>query len=262
MIKLIVTDMDGTFLNDNHEIDDRFWSIFEEMKSRGIMFAVASGRQYFNLLENFDSIKDDILFVAENGTLVMFKEKELFSNCMAKEDVKHALEKLKDIQNIGVVLCGKQTAYIEDTEPEFLHEVSKYYHRREVVKDLGEVQEEIIKIAIYDFIDAETNCYPYIKGDSDRYKIVVSGKHWVDIMHRNSNKGEAIKELRKIFRFEKNEIAVFGDYLNDYDMMLEVEHSFAMENAHPEIKRIAKYSAKSNNESGVVEGIIEILEKK
>ncbi|MGL4533645.1 MAG: Cof-type HAD-IIB family hydrolase [Fusobacteriaceae bacterium] len=260
MIKLIVTDMDGTFLNDNHEIDARFWGIFEEMKSKGIMFAVASGRQYFNLVENFECIKEEILFVAENGTIVMFKDKELFSSCIGKQDVKHALQKLKAIKNIGIVLCGKNTAYIEDTSPEFLQEVQKYYHRREVVGDLNQIKDEIIKIAIYDFEDAQTNSYPHIEMDSDRYKVVVSGKHWVDIMHLNSNKGEAIKKIREIFKFEKNEIAAFGDYLNDYDMMMEVEHSFAMENAHSEIKKISKYIAKSNNESGVVECIIKILE--
>lgn len=261
MIKLIITDMDGTFLNDEHQIDERFWNVFKEMKNKGIMFGVASGRQYFNLLENFEPIKEEILFIAENGTLIMFKGKEIFSNCVEKKDVHHALEVLKKVKNIGVVLCGKSTAYITDTSPMFLEEVSKYYHRRKVVESFEEVTEDIIKIAIYDFIDAETNCYPHIEGDSDRYKVVVSGKHWVDIMHLDSNKGEAIKKIREVFQYDKSEIVAFGDYLNDYEMMLEVEHSFAMENAHSEIKKVAKYIAKSNNESGVVEGIIEILEK-
>lgn len=259
MIKLIVTDMDGTFLNDNHEIDGRFWDIFEEMKERGIMFAVASGRQYFNLLEKFSSIESEILFIAENGTLVMYEGRELFSNCLRDEDVKYALEKLKKIKNIGVVLCGKLTAYVEDIRPEFISEVEKYYHRYEVVESLEDVNEEIIKIAIYDFYDSETNCAPHFVGDKERFKVVVSGKHWVDIMHIDSNKGEAIKKVRDIFEFEKEEIAAFGDYLNDYEMMLEVEHSYAMENAHPEIKKISKYLAKSNNDRGVVEEIIKIL---
>ena len=48
---------------------------------------------------------------------------------------------------------------------------------------------------------------------------------------------------------------VFGDYLNDYELMLEGEYSFAMENAHPELKKIAKYNGGDNNNGGVVKSI-------
>ena len=43
----------------------------------------------------------------------------------------------------------------------------------------------------------------------------------------------------------------FGDYLNDAEMMKETYHSYAMENAHPEIKKLARFHAPSNEESGV-----------
>ncbi len=46
---------------------------------------------------------------------------------------------------------------------------------------------------------------------------------------------------------------VFGDYLNDLEMMSKAHYSFAMENAHPDIKKAARYRAKSNDENGVVE---------
>ena len=52
MIKLIATDMDGTLLNENGEINKEFKEVFNKLKEKKIMFCAASGRQYYNLLKN------------------------------------------------------------------------------------------------------------------------------------------------------------------------------------------------------------------
>ena len=53
MIKLIITDMDGTLLNSKNEINDEFWEIQDKLSKQDIIFAVASGRPYYNLVERF-----------------------------------------------------------------------------------------------------------------------------------------------------------------------------------------------------------------
>lgn len=261
MIKLIITDMDGTLLNDNHEIDSEFWNLLSKMKDRGILFSVASGRQYYNLLERFKAIEEDVIFIAENGTFVVHQGMELFSNCLSSQDVNYVLKKLEKIKNIGVVLCGKESAYITDTTPEFLEQVEKYYKRCKVVESFHQVKEGILKIAVYDFLGSEENSYPHFIQDTHKFQVVVSGKHWLDVMHTDSNKGAAIKKVLEILEISREETAAFGDYLNDYEMLQVVEHSYAMENAHDEIKKIAKYITLSNNNSGVVHSIKEILRK-
>ena len=50
---------------------------------------------------------------------------------------------------------------------------------------------------------------------------------------------------------------VFGDYNNDLEMLALTDYSFAMANAHPDVKKIAKYETRSNNDFGVEQ----ILEK-
>ena len=69
MIKLIVSDMDGTLVDSNHKINEEFWEVLEKLKERGIKFIVASGRRYDNLLDKFIEHKEDIIFIAENGAL-------------------------------------------------------------------------------------------------------------------------------------------------------------------------------------------------
>ncbi len=49
----------------------------------------------------------------------------------------------------------------------------------------------------------------------------------------------------------KEETMVFGDYNNDLKMLELADFSFAMENAHPNVKNVANYQTKSNDEQGV-----------
>lgn len=50
-VKVIVTDMDGTFLNDAKQYDrSRFLAQFAQLQQQGIEFVVASGNQYYQLI--------------------------------------------------------------------------------------------------------------------------------------------------------------------------------------------------------------------
>ena len=229
------------------------------VEKKGIKFVVASGRQYQNLRKNFDRIKNKIVFIAENGSYVVEKEKEIYSRILSKEIIKKYVEIGRKIPTTNVVLCGKKSAYIESTEIEFVTEVEKYYEERKVVSNLLDViNDEIIKITYCDLSGTERNVYPYIENEKD-CQIVVSGEIWLDISHLESNKGIALEALQKELGVSYEETMIFGDYLNDLEMLKKGKYSFAMENAHEEIKKISNFIARSNNENGVLEELKKII---
>lgn len=142
MIKLIITDMDGTLLNSKNEINDEFWQIQDKLSKQDVIFAIASGRPYYNLVERFKNIKDNILFISENGACVMYQEKEIYSNTMKREDVFFLLSICKNIKGIVPILCGKKSAYVEkniycNDRCGFKEEISKYYNKLEIVDEIG-----------------------------------------------------------------------------------------------------------------------------
>jgi len=86
-VKVIVTDMDGTFLDDAKAYDrGRFLSQFRALQARGIEFVVASGNQFYQLISFFPEIKDQISFVAENGALVYEHGKEIFTGELTRHE--------------------------------------------------------------------------------------------------------------------------------------------------------------------------------
>ncbi|WP_300386750.1 HAD family hydrolase [Clostridium sp.] len=261
MIKLIATDMDGTLLDEKGEINPGFYEVYEELLKKDIIFAAASGRQYFNLEKKFEKIKDNMLFIAENGTFVVYKGKELLVNSLDKDLALKLIDIARKIDNSYVILCGKKSAYIENSDERLIKETKKYYERYEIVEDITEIEDEILKVTICDFSGSEENSYKYFKDFYKLGQVTVSGEIWLDITANNVNKGVSMGKIQKALNIGYDETMVFGDYLNDLELMKSGYYSYAMENAHEDLKKVSRFIAKSNTENGVVEAIKEVVLK-
>ncbi|MEO7768325.1 MAG: HAD hydrolase family protein, partial [Ferruginibacter sp.] len=136
-----------------------------------------------------------------------------------------------------------------------------YYDRYDVVDDLLTVDDDqFLKIALCDLAGSEGNSYQFFRKEEDRLQVKVSGNIWLDLSHKLANKGRAIEVLQKKFGIDFEETMVFGDYLNDLEMMQQAAFSFAMENAHPDIKKVSRFVTKSNEDHGVTVVLLEMLD--
>lgn len=251
-IKFIAADMDGTLLDENGQLNPEFFDIYPQLTQKGIIFAAASGRQYYSLIETFAPVKEQMMFIAENGTLVMHQGKELYSCEIDKPSIKAIIEQARAIEGAQIVLCGKKSAYIETQDPDALKEFAKYYHRCQYVEDLLQVEDDFIKVAICHFGGTEELVYPaFNQAFGHTHQVVVSAKIWLDLMNAKASKGAAIEHLQHTLGFSFEQTMSFGDYLNDLEMLKASGHSYAMENAHPKVKQVARFTAPSNKEAGV-----------
>ena len=258
-VKLVVTDMDGTLLNSKSEVSDRFFTIYKQLKKLNIQFIAASGRQYFSIVDRFETIRDEITIVAENGAFAKHGNKELFSSEIPFESIAKSINILRKLDNVYIVLCGKNAAYIETKDDNFIEMFKNYYSEYRLVDDLTEITNDtFFKIAAYHFDCSETHIYPAVKHLENDLQVIVSGEHWLDISHNNANKGFALNILQQKLGITKEETMVFGDYNNDLKMLALADFSYAMENAHPNVKKLAKFQTKSNDKNGV-EFILEQL---
>lgn len=258
-VKLVVSDMDGTLLNSQGEVSPRFFSQFEALKKHKIHFVAASGRQYQSILHKLDRIKDEISIIAENGGFMQHDQVSEVLLQLSKENVQKCVEKLRTVDGSYIVLCGKKAAYIETNDQEFISKFSEYYKSYEIVEDLTKVEDdEFLKIAVYHFESSEAYILPEIKDITQTLQVTVSGQNWLDISHKDANKGYALTMLQNKLNVKADETLVFGDYNNDLQMLELGYFSYAMANAHPDVKKIARFETKSNAEEGV-ETVLEQL---
>lgn len=71
MIKMIATDMDQTFLNNQNTYNkDRFKELFNEMQRQKIHFVAASGSQHERLRALFTPYANQMDFISQNGSII------------------------------------------------------------------------------------------------------------------------------------------------------------------------------------------------
>ena len=259
-VKLVVSDMDGTLLNSKGEVSTLFFQLFKKLQQQNILFCAASGRQYHSIVGKLATIKEEIFVIAENGAIAKKGEDILLLKSINTKKVTKIIPVLRNIKDVNIVLCSQDTAFIESKDSAFINLFQEYYSSFRIVDDLVEVAKTtpILKIAVYHFTSSEDFIFPKVKHLKEDYLLKISGQNWLDISDYDANKGNALREVQRLLNISKEETMVFGDYHNDIEMLHEADFSFAMENAHKDIKKIANYTTKSNNDLGV-ESILEKL---
>lgn len=262
-IRLIVTDMDGTLLDADGGVPAGLWPLLEELGRRGIVFSPASGRQYATLAHLFEGADEGMVYIAENGALVVRDGVELSSDpidpAVSARLVTCVRQLAEEGRDVGVVVCGKRSACVERGDEAFLAEVAKYYRAHRVVADATAVDDEIVKVAVLDFGGAENGSARALEAFSDTHQVVVSGELWIDVMNRTADKGAAVRNLQQRLGIGPEQTMVFGDYLNDLEMLDTADWSFAMANAHPDILRRARHTAPAHTDEGVLRTIKDVL---
>lgn len=261
-VKLIVSDMDGTLLNSKHEVSDLFFELHAQLKAKGIQFVAASGRQYFSIISKLEAIKKDLIVVAENGAYVVANDQELYVNAFQPKDVLNFIKIAEKIPETFIVLAGKKKAYFLKGNTELATLVSEYYSENEVLDSFEKLPEDdILKLALYHPKGSEANIYPALEHLTPDWQIKVSGEFWVDIALPANHKGNAVERIQEQLGITDDQTMAFGDYMNDVEMLKKAKYSFAMENAHPQVKEVANYQTTNNDNLGVEAVIKKILEQ-
>jgi len=261
MIRLIVTDLDGSLLNDKKELPKEFWELEKQLVQQNIVLGIASGRPHHNLLALFEPIKAHTYFLSDNGSYVTYQGSELLVEMLDPAAVSTFVQKARPLDRVYPVLCGKDRAFMEDNDETLLKQALQYYQRYEIVPDLTKITEPILKVSLCDLINAETNSYPHFKQFETRYKVAVAGERWLDFTALNANKGTGVKLVQERLGIGYDQTMVFGDYMNDLEMMEVAKYSYAMKNAHPGIIAAAAYvTTYDNNNEGVTRVINSVLQ--
>ena len=264
MIKLILSDMDGTLLDSEGKLPPEFDAVMARLRERGVLFAPASGRQYDSLAATFARYVDTFLFLSDNGTMVRRRGQELFSNVMDRRRALEILDHAGDRTDTISVFCGKKAAYLLRSEkPErYMGELSKYFREIRLTDCFAAVEDEPIKTSFFTpAADAAEKLYPLLRPYADSMQVVLASAYWVDVTNQGANKGMAVRKIQERMGLCPEECAAFGDYMNDKEMLESVYYSYAMENAYPEIRKTARFTTRSNDEHGVMWQIGQLLDQ-
>ncbi|WEO78207.1 Cof-type HAD-IIB family hydrolase [Cryobacterium sp. SO2] len=263
-IRLIASDMDGTLLDADGQVPENFWPVLDRLLAAGIVFVPASGRQYQTLQAVFGD-RAGLVYIAENGTNIVQDGTTIALETVVPAIIAPVVEWVRSTAaagaDLGIVLCGARSAYIERDDEAFVAHVRPYYAALEIVDDVlaAAAADDVLKLAIFDAGRAETRTGPAVLALGLPADVVISGENWVDIMRPGANKGKALIQLQKHLGISREQTMAFGDYLNDTELLDAAGHSYAVANAHQSIRARARHQAPSNLDEGVITSILAAL---
>lgn len=258
-IKLIVTDLDGTLLNDQKQVSDRTIAAIRAAQAQGVKVTVATGRMHVAAAYFARKIGADVPVISCNGGLV--KEVDgngiVFANCFAPE-VTHAVL-AECYQNDWYAQW-----YIEDRiyAKEFRPEMFSGYKMIEgfKVSEIGDAfsayTDGVIQIVIRDANGRIAGIQEKIREKfGDRLELQQNTDVSVDITPPGIHKAVGLRHLLEKLGLKRGEVIAFGDADNDLAMLRYAGLSIATKNAIDEAKAIADYVTDDCNHDGVAKAI-------
>lgn len=255
MTRLIATDIDGTLVKEStSQIYPELLEVIREWTDMGGYFCVASGRQYYSIRHMFGQVSDRIIYLAENGAHVRYKEKDILVQKMRRDYVERIMMQLRNYYNdCDVVVSSTEGSLLETKNQDFLSFFTEGYHNKyRLVEDVLKEDADIIKIAIYRKNSIrELGEEVLIPAWRDKVKACMAGEEWVDFMDASVDKGNALRVIQEYLGVTKAETMAFGDNDNDIGLLMAAGESYAVENARDSVKMQAKHVCPSYHEKGV-----------
>lgn len=264
MYKMIVTDLDGTLLDNNKRVSDNSKKYLKELKDNGYIICINTGRTIGRAryaLGGFDYVN---YIIGNNGSFIYdaCNDKSLYKSTIKTEDVKELFKKYLDeyevfeINNYENILSYRIRSrniepYVEkiDNKDEFLNKISEVYN---VI--IRFENEDMVNVFLEDLKNNYKDISFFIMENS------FTKKRRITLINKKDNKFNGICILKDKLGINNNDIIAFGDGLNDVDMIKNVGFGVAMKNALQEVKNNAKdVTMEDNNNDGVINYLKSII---
>lgn len=288
MIKVIASDMDGTLLNDAHEVSPRTVEAVRRACEQGIRFIIITGRNLTQAMEQIGGLNLTCDYILASGAEVRDSDQKLVSRINMDLDLcEEIYEELKK-WSVSVIFATDQYDYRIGTPQEVEDSIilqAQIFHA-------NMTREEILESPLYDRMKANTRGILSMEELREAgvpvYKIFLCSGDFVrlqklekvlskdrriavassfvdnlEITDVRAQKGPILKTYIESLGYTMDEVLVFGDSMNDYSMLsMDFGATVAMGNAIPEIKKAAKYVTKTNEEGGVAYVIEKLLSRR
>ena len=262
MIKLIITDLDGTFLNRQGSFDQAlFHKTKVLMDEKKVAFAPCTGKQCERVEALFGEHAKDFWILGDSATRIKKNGQFVYESLIKNELGLALIEKLGEVsKKQTIIACTKEGAFVHEhvSESEMRFVTGSYAHVTKV-SNFQDIHDDFVKITVHDPEANFVQTKEKLKEFFEQVYIVASEDTWIDISNIGVHKGTTVKQLQNMLSVTEEETMVFGDGRNDLELMAAAQYSFAVRNATQEVKDAAHFITLSNEESGVMHTIQKIL---
>ncbi|MCR4842515.1 MAG: HAD-IIB family hydrolase [Eubacterium sp.] len=244
MVKLIVSDVDGTLVEDGtFEINPEYFEVIEKLRAKGILFVAASGRQFASIASLFGPVKDKIAFISEGGACIWKDSLPYVPRPVPYEYIRDIALDIKEIPGADFMIGtpGYSLCPTEGTEMyRWLRDGYRFKIRSLGTWDIP-AGFTFTKASLYypERVEEVATESGYMEKWGDKLHLSMAGNMWLDGVMPGVNKASALEVIRKDLGISPDETWAFGDNQNDLEMMVSSGRSFAVSTAREEVREKA-----------------------
>ena len=253
--KLVAVDMDGTLLTPKLEISKDTVETINKVIEKGVIFTLSTGRMYLAAMPFANMLNLDVPIITCNGALTKCSKtgKVYDVKKIDKEFSSKIIEYCEDA-GLSVSIYREDDIYILSSSENLDIHLQIDKAKPQIVKNFDLLLDgSIIKI-MFNSIDKyklELHTRKLYELYKDKLNFYFSLPHFVEIVHKDANKRNALENLAIKFNIKREEIIAMGDNFNDKDMIEYAGLGVAMGNAPDYLKDVAEFVTHSNDEDGV-----------
>ena len=250
-IKIIFFDIDDTLRNSKTGfIPSTIPTVFQELREKGILTGIATGRGIFGVVPEIQELKPDF-FVTLNGAYIEDKKGNvIYSNKIARDKVEEYIAWTKEV-GIDYGLVGSHEAKLSRRTEMISQAIDPIYPDLEVDPDFYQ-KEDIYQM--WSFED-QGDDLTLPESLASTLRLVRWHEHSSDVVPISGSKAAGVAKVVDQLGLKPENVMVFGDELNDLELFDYAGISVAMGISHEKIKEKADYTTKTLEEDGIFDAL-------
>lgn len=253
-IKAVFFDIDDTLrIKASGYMPASITYVFEQLKAKGIMTGIASGRAIYGVVPEIRALNPDV-FVTINGARVLDKKGEvLYKKPIPREITQKYVAWAKSV-GIEYGFAGKDKPVVSARAKLIDDAMVPVYGVCEVDPDF-----HLTNDVYHMWTFAENNADLVLPEElAEEIRMVAWHPHSSDVVRNGTSKASGVAHVAELEGLKPENILVFGDELNDMELFDYAGLALAMGISHPELQKKADFITKKVEEDGILFALEEL----
>lgn len=255
--RLIALDVDGTLLNDEHELSEPNKRAIVAAHQAGAAIVLCTGRSPTNTLPLLNELGLEGTVITHNGaaTVQSADRAVLNQTPFSMSEVRTLIEFCRK-EGIHYDVNDAFDMYLDQSYGQDEADMyAKFGLQPLLIPDVLEVNVPAVKLTLFGteaLMDQTEQVWPSL---DCKLRMIRSGVPFIDVMNPATSKGLALQLLAESWNIPREQVLAIGNYYNDIEMIQYAGLGIAMDNSPDGVKEAADLQTASNNEHGVYEAL-------